>query len=115
MLSPIWIAGALGYYSSLVVWIIAQRTHHLHGKYSHSWAIGAMLLIFGALQIVGAGSSLLIATALTALIMPLIVTTMDVKDHRKSGRGLLEHESHCWMEAEAVKNQLGLVQSKESD
>jgi len=115
MLSLIWIIGAVGYYSSLVVWIIAQRTHHLHGKYSHSWAIGTLLLIFGALQIVGVGSSLLVATGLTALIMPLIVTSMDVKDHRKSGRGLFQHEDHCWMEAEAVKNQRWLVQSRKAE
>ena len=113
MLSPIWIAGAVGYYSSLVVWIIAQRTHHLHGKYSHSWAIGILLLIFGAIQIVSAGSNLLIATGLTALIMPLIVTTLDVKDHRKSGRGLFEHESRCRMESEAVKEHQQLIHNKQ--
>ncbi len=105
MISPIWIAGAVGYYSSLVIWIIAQRTHHLHGKYSHSWAIGTLLLTFGAMQIVSAGSTLLVATGLTALVMPMIVTTLDLKDHQNSGRGMFTHESHCWMESEAVKEE----------
>jgi len=113
MLNPIWTTGAIGYYSSLVVWIIAQRTQHLHGKYSHSWAIGALLLIFGAMQIVSAGSNLLIATGFTALIMPMIVTTMDVIDHRKSGRGLFTHEARCWMESEVVKEHSQLIQSKQ--
>ena len=111
MIDSIWLIGAVGYYSSLIVWIIAQRTHHLHGKYSHSWAIGALLLVFGVLQIVGASSSLLVFVGVTALIMPLIVTSIDVNDHHKSGRGLFEHEARCWMEAETVKQHRQLLQS----
>jgi hypothetical protein len=111
MIDSIWLIGAVGYYSALIIWIIAQRTHHLHGKYSHSWAIGALLLVFGVFQIVGSSSSLLALAGLTALIMPLIVTSVDVNDHRKSGRGLFEHESHCWMEAETVKQDRRLLQN----
>jgi len=96
MISTLWVAGAAGYYSSLVIWIIAQRTHYLHGKYSHSWAIGALLLIFGYLQILGSLSdgALAVSTSLIALIMPIIVTTIDIDEHLREGRGLLEHRSH---------------------
>jgi hypothetical protein len=97
MIYPIWMVGASGYYSSLVVWIIAQRSHHLHGKYSHSWAISVLLLTFAGIQIVTSLSSLIILTGLIALIMPAIVTVTDLNDHRKSGRGLFEHQHDCWM------------------
>lgn len=90
--------GAVGYYSALVIWIIAQRTHHLHGKYSHSWMIGALLLILGTMQVIGSLSSLTVLTGLFALVMPVIVTTIDVDGHRREGRGLLEHKPHCWMQ-----------------
>jgi hypothetical protein len=104
MISLIWIAGALGYYSSLVAWIVAQRTRHLHGKYSHSWAMGVLLLTFGILQIIGSTSILIAISGLIALIMPLIVTLTDVKDHRRSGRGLFQHDSHCWMKETPYDN-----------
>jgi hypothetical protein len=43
-------------------------------------------------------------TGLIALIMPVIVTTIDFDDHLREHRGLLEHKSHCWMESESAKN-----------
>ncbi|MDA4130739.1 MAG: hypothetical protein OK457_08205 [Thaumarchaeota archaeon] len=98
MMAILWLIGAAGYYSSLIIWIIAQRTHWFHGKYSHSWMIGALLLVFGTLQILGAPSSLIASAGLISLIMPVIVTSIDVDAHRREGRGLLEHKSHCWME-----------------
>jgi|SRR5579862_793551 len=101
--ATIWIIGAVGYYSSLVIWIIAQRTHAFHGKYSHSWMIGTLLMFFGVLQIGGASSNMIALTGLTALVMPIIVTSMDVDDHRKEGRGPFEHKPHCWMETKTAK------------
>jgi hypothetical protein len=102
MTNVIWTVGAAGYYSSLVVWIVAQRTYHLHGKYSHSWMIGALLLIFGILQIIGSSSSLIVLASLIALIMPIIVTSLDFNDHRREGRGAFEHKPHCWMQERAA-------------
>jgi hypothetical protein len=96
-----WAIGAVGYYSSLIIWIIAQRTHTFHGKYSHSWMIGTLLLIFGIIQIVGATSYLIAFTGFSALIMPVIVTVIDVDDHHREKRGLFEHKPHCWMEKKA--------------
>jgi len=99
MTNLIWIAGAAGYYSALIIWITAQRTHHFHGRYSHSWMIGILLMLFGGLQILGSlSNSLILSTGLIALVMPIIVTTIDVGDHRREGRGLFEHKTNCWME-----------------
>ena len=106
MIYSIWMIGAVGYYSSLVIWIIAQRTHFFHGKYSHSWMIGTLLIIFGIMQIMGSLSSLIVITGFVALIMPIIVTSIDMDDHRREGRGLFEHKSHCWMEKTAEENRL---------
>jgi hypothetical protein len=104
MISELWIIGAVGYYSSLIVWIIAQRTHHIHGKYSHSWAIGILLMIFGVMQIVGSLSNTLIAiTGLVSMVMPIIVTTIDIDDHMREGRGPLEHKPDCWMESNSSR------------
>ena len=47
------------------------------------------MLIFGAMQIVGSLGDLIIFAGLISLIMPIIVTSMDVSDHRKSGRDSL--------------------------
>ncbi len=110
MIYPIWMIGAVGYYSSLVIWIIAQRTHSFHGKYSHSWMIGVLLLIFGIMQIVGSPSSLIAFTGLVALIMPIIVTSIGADDHRQEGRGLFEHKPHCWMQ-ETAEDHRRLMQS----
>ena len=67
--------------------------------------IGTLLLIFGLAQIVGAlSSSWIILTGLTALIMPLIVTTIDVDDHLREGRGLFGHKAHCWMESKTGRH-----------
>ena len=62
------------------------------------------MLIFGAMQIVGSLGDLIIFAGLISLIMPIIVTSMDVSDHRKSGRGFFEHKSHCWMQETARDN-----------
>jgi hypothetical protein len=99
MLNLIWAVGAAGYYSALVVWIVAQRTRHFHGKYSHSWMIGVLLLLFSTMQLVGAFSSVIALIALISLMMPLSVTAIDFSDHLKSGRGLFEHKANCWMES----------------
>jgi len=113
LFSLIWIAGAVGYYSSLVVWIIAQRTHHLHGRYSHSWAIGMLLIIFGSAQIIGSPNDLILGTGTISLAMPLMVTTMDFRDHRRERRGLLEHKDHCWMKTEDDIDENPLIHSHE--
>jgi len=60
--------------------------------------IGTLLLIFGIMQIVGSPSSLFTLTGLVALIMPAIVTSIDVDDHLREGRGLFGHKANCWME-----------------
>lgn len=97
--------GAAGYYSSLVLWIIAQRTRYIHGKYAHSWAIGTLLMAFGFMQIAGSLSNpLILGTGLISIVMPVIVTTIDVDDHLRDGRGLLEHKPHCWMESKTSRH-----------
>ena len=99
MTNWLWMAGVSGHYCALVVWIIAQRTHHFHGRYSHSWMIGILLILFGGLEILGSLSNILIlSTGLIALVMPIVVTTIDVGDHRREARGLFEHKTNCWME-----------------
>ena len=111
MISYIWIVGALGYYLALVIWIIAQRTHYFHGKYSHSWMIGTLLLIFGTIQIIGSASSLIASTGLVALVMPLIVTSIDVSDHRREHRGLFGHKSNCWMENKTGRHERPVIKN----
>jgi len=93
----VWAIGAAGYYSALVIWILAQRTHHFHGRYSHSWMIGVLLLIFSGLQIVGSLDSWMVSIGAVSLIMPITVTSMDLYEHRTTGRALLEHKPDCWM------------------
>jgi hypothetical protein len=109
--SIVWVVGTVGYYAALVVWIIAQRTHYFHGKYSHSWMIGTLLLIFGAMQIGGAYPSTIALAGLVSLMMPLIVTAIDISDHRKEGRGLFGHHPHCWMESKFDTNTKGVPES----
>src|SRR5579862_7169315 len=101
--ATIWIIGAVGYYSSLVIWIIAQRTPYFHGKYSHSWMIGTLLMIFGVMQILGGFGSVIALTGLIALVMPLVVTSIDIHDHQREGRGMFGHHPRCWMEQTHAK------------
>lgn len=98
MIISVWMLGTIGYYSALIIWIVAQRTHYFHGKYSHSWMIGTLLIIFGAMQIAGSLGSEIVVAGMVALIMPLTVTVIDVKDHRREERGLFGHHPRCWME-----------------
>ena len=98
MINSLWMIGTVGYYSALVIWIVAQRTHYFHGKYSHSWMIGTLLIIFGAMQIAGSFGSQFAVAGVVALMMPLTVTLIDVKDHQREGRGLFGHHPRCWME-----------------
>ena len=101
----IWTLGIVGYYGALVIGIIAQRTRYIHGKYSHSWVIGTILLIFGLMQIAGAPDASIAVICAASLVMPLIVTAIDVADHRRQGRGLFGHHPHCWMQDEEQKQQ----------
>src|ERR1700730_7667393 len=98
MINSLWMIGTVGYYSALVIWIVAQRTHYFHGKYSHSWMIGTLLIIFGAMQIAGSFGSQFAVAGVVALMMPLTVTLIDVEDHQREGRGLFGHHPGCWME-----------------
>jgi hypothetical protein len=114
MIISLWMLGTIGYYSALVIWIVAQRTHYFHGRYSHSWMIGTLLMIFGTIQIAGSLGSEIVLAGMVALIMPLTVTLIDVKDHRREGRGVFEHHPACWMEQTHSRHEQQLMKIQPS-